>query len=123
MTALTTYLKLVRRAPRVLRAINRAPDLFARLVDQHFAEDAAGPGLAKALHALPGVTPLALRVDSARTAPCLSVLIPVLTQGAMSGGPNTALQIVCRMAATALAGRPASGHAPPPPQAGPRAAS
>ena len=105
MTALTTYLKLLRRAPRVLRAINRAPDLFARLVDQHFAEDAAGPGLAKALQALPGVTPLALRVDSARTAPCLNVLIPVLTQGAMSGGPNTALQIACRMAAAGLAVR------------------
>ncbi|MEJ0070475.1 MAG: hypothetical protein WDO24_19140 [Pseudomonadota bacterium] len=38
-----------------MRAINRSPELFGRLIDQHFAEDAAGAGLAKALTWLPGV--------------------------------------------------------------------
>jgi hypothetical protein len=99
MTALRTYLKLLRRMPRVLRAINRSPDLFARLVDQHFAEDGAGAGLAKALTWLPGVMPLNLRIDPALAAtPTLNVLIPALTLAGMSGGPNTAIQIACRMA-------------------------
>jgi len=99
MTAVRTYLKLLRRAPDVLRAINRSPELFGRLIDRHFAETAAGPGLAQALTALPGVVPLNLRVDPALAVrPTLTVLLPSLLPAAMSGGPNTALQIACRLA-------------------------
>jgi hypothetical protein len=32
MTVIRTYLKLLLRAPRVLRAIDRSPDLFARRI-------------------------------------------------------------------------------------------
>jgi hypothetical protein len=103
MTAVSTYLKLLWRAPRVLRAINRSPELFSRLIDRHFAEDAAGPGLASALTALPGVVPLNLRIDPALQAtPTLNVLIPALTPAGMSGGPNTAIQIAGRMAAAGV---------------------
>jgi hypothetical protein len=98
MTAVRTYLKLLQRAPRVLRAIHRAPELFARLVDQHFADGAAGAGFAKALTWLPGVVPLNLRIDAALASPSLNVLIPALTLEGMSGGPNTAIQIAARLA-------------------------
>jgi hypothetical protein len=97
MTAIHTYLKLLRRAPRVLRAINRSPALFARLLDQHFAADGTGAGFAAARDRLPGVVPLDLRVDPAAP-PTLNVLVPALTLAGMSGGPNTAIQIAARMA-------------------------
>jgi hypothetical protein len=106
MIAVSTYLKLLWRAPRVLRAINRSPELFGRLIDRHFAADSAGPGLARALTALPGVVPLNLRIDSAvQATPTLNVLIPALTLAGMSGGPNTALQIAVRMAAAGISVR------------------
>ena len=99
MTAVRTYLKLLSRAPRVLRAIGRSPELFGRLLDQHFGADSAGAGFAKALTWLPGVVPLNLRIDPALSAtPTLTVLIPALTLEGMSGGPNTAIQIAARLA-------------------------
>lgn len=103
MKAVRTYLKLLQRAPQVLRAINRSPELFAQLIEQHFAADAPGAGFAKSLGALPSVVPLSLRIDPALEAvPTLNVLIPTLALGAMSGGPNTAVQIAYRMAAAGV---------------------
>jgi hypothetical protein len=54
--------------------------------------------LASPVGGLPNVVPITFRVRPARGAPRLNVLIPGMTLWAMSGGPNTALNLTFRLA-------------------------
>src|SRR5439155_17289413 len=54
--------------------------------------------VASPIGGLPNVVPITFRVRPASGAPWLNVLIPGMAHRAMSGGPNTALNLTFRLA-------------------------
>lgn len=89
--------RLVRIGVGTLRTLLRSPRTFVADVEQYLgAKDAAQ--LASPIGGLPNVVPITFRVRPASGAPRLNVLIPGMALRAMSGGPNTALNLTFRLA-------------------------
>jgi hypothetical protein len=101
----------IRRLPIIVRAarisaalvsqMTRSPRRFANMVARYAEgyEPGNSPGAPPVSigMSLPDVAPMNLR-PAPRREPCLNVLIPGLVMRAMSGGPNTALNLTYRLA-------------------------
>ena len=77
----------------------RHPWSAARIIDAQIRADLGDPAYLQYRNGLPSIAPMTLRVDP-RLAdrPRLNVLIPGMAMRAMSGGPNTAINLVYRLA-------------------------
>jgi WsaF, C-terminal domain/WsaF, N-terminal domain len=94
-----------RRAARVLiralRAFARSPRSFLNDAERYLSQQ--GGSSESALHhadvnGLPNVVPITFRVRAGSGSPHLNVLVPGMALWAMSGGPNTALNLTYRLA-------------------------
>ena len=94
-------LLMARRVGRVAAHVLRHPAQVLRKAEAHLAASnghTADP-YTRYRDGLPSIAPLNLRVDPALSrAPRLNVLLPGMALKAMSGGPNTLVNLVCRMA-------------------------
>lgn len=95
-------LRASRRVGRVAAFVATHPAQALRKAEAHVALASARPGheqYTRYRDGLPSIAPLNLRVDPAlATRPRLNVLLPGMAMKAMSGGPNTLVNLVCRMA-------------------------
>jgi hypothetical protein len=93
-----------KRAARILEFAVRHPRAAAAAIEARLAAPPppappAEPFYAQYRNGLPSIAPLNLRTDAALDAqPRLNVLIPGMAMRSMSGGPNTAINLVYRMA-------------------------
>lgn len=91
------------RAVQVARAFASRPRVVWRTVKQALVDASRPPSYMQYLEGLPSVCPLNVRADPAlRERARLNVLIPGMTMGAMTGGPNTAINLTYRMAAAGI---------------------
>jgi O-antigen biosynthesis protein len=114
-SAFATTRLLARRLELLARAGGRAvrnPSVFFGELDGYLRRRGAGPDSVVAPSAdLPNVVPLSVELDASQP-PRLNVLLPGLSLDAMSGGPNTAINLTYRLAAAGVPVRYVSTDAP-----------
>jgi len=76
----------------------RSPRAFIADVERYLIHAQNAAQLALPVGGLPNVVPITFRVRPSSGAPRLNVLIPGMALRAMSGGPNTALNLTFRLA-------------------------
>jgi hypothetical protein len=76
----------------------RSPRAFIADVERYLIHEQKAAQLASPVGGLPNVVPITFRVRPASGTPRLNVLIPGMALRAMSGGPNTALNLTFRLA-------------------------
>jgi O-antigen biosynthesis protein len=99
----STALRKTVRARQILRACSANPPAMWRAVKNALIDATLPPPYVRYLEGLPSVCPLNVRTDPVhRDMPRLNVLIPGMTMPAMTGGPNTAINLTYRMAAAGI---------------------
>ena len=88
-----------RRILRIGRRVAARPREFLAKAELYINRAEAEPAFLQYRNGLPSIAPLTLAVDPVLSArPVLNVLLPGMSMRAMSGGPNTAINLVYRMA-------------------------
>jgi hypothetical protein len=90
--------RLIRIAVGTVRALLRSPRTFVADLERYLLHAKNAAQLASPVGGLPNVVPITFGVRPASGVPRLNVLIPGMALWAMSGGPNTALNLTLRLA-------------------------
>ncbi len=91
--------RLARIGLRGVRAFARSPRTFLDDAERYLSHRLnPSDGVAGSLDGLPSVVPINFRVRAVNGPPRLNVLVPGMALWAMSGGPNTALNLTFRLA-------------------------
>src|SRR5205823_6499286 len=90
--------RVIRIGVRAVRTLVRSPRTFVADVERYLLNAENTKHVASPIGGLPNVVPITFRVRPASGAPWLNVLVPGMAHRAMSGGPNTALNLTFRLA-------------------------
>ncbi|MCA2966123.1 MAG: hypothetical protein IOD03_20410 [Methylocystis sp.] len=91
-------LQFLLRSARVARFALRNPRISAQAVERQLQPQDRAAAFTQYRDGLPSIAPLSLRPDPALASrPRLNVLLPGMAMRSMSGGPNTAINLVYRL--------------------------
>ena len=105
--------RLARLLQRACVAYRRNPEAFVRKAAARLMRVGAPDGERHVIDALPNIAPVNFEIVRALGEPYLNVMVPGMVMRAMSGGPNTILNLTYRLAREGVPVRYVSTDIPP----------